>query len=73
MKRTWIVFEIAEPFPVFTTMNGLPNTDPQTAKGPFYAAGSKTYHQPREREYLERCAAYWSNLGWTVSLAEEAR
>ena len=64
-----ITLTIVEPFPVFFGHVSFPSERRRdTAKGPFYDAGLKRYHE--SREFAEWCAAGLREAGWTVSIAE---
>ncbi len=75
-KRKYLTSTIVEPFPLFYAHVSYPEErNRATAKGPFYAAGSKTYHldQPGTRAWLEWCVAGLREGGWTMIIGEEWR
>lgn len=76
MAKQWIEVEIEEPFPLFYAHVDCPSERKrETAKGPFYAANSKTYHAPTEknRAWLEWSARGLREAGWTVHVRDVTR
>jgi len=68
--QTWIKFTIAEPFPVlFGHVQCSTEGHRETAKGPFYAAGSSWYEPVQQRaSFIEWKAGMLRERGWTVTV-----
>lgn len=76
MARQWIEVEIEEPFPVFYSHVDCPSERKrETARGPFYAAHSTSYHAPsdKSRAWAEWSAAALREAGWTVNVRDVVR
>lgn len=59
---------IAEPFPVLFSHISQKSNRCGEATGPFYAAGSKTYHNPAHKPAIEASAEHIRCLGYTVTV-----
>jgi len=69
--REWVKTTIAEPFPVFYSHVSYPSERrPETARGPFYAAGSVTWEvaSATALSHANWRAAYLRKEGWTVTV-----
>ena len=76
MKTKYIVTTVHEAFPVFFSHASYPEEHHRgTAKGPFYAPGSKRYCLATEKnlKHAEFAASILRERGWTVSVTEEVR
>ena len=65
IRPAFLILTCAEPFPVLRShVNWTPENP-----GPFYAAGSKTYHEdtPANRQWAENVIAYWAGHGYHYS------
>ena len=71
--RKWLVTQIVEPFPVLFAHTSL--TEEQIKSGPHYAAGSKSYDFPTEknRVFREWQATELRKKGYTVLVYTETR
>lgn len=71
--RQWLVTHIVEPFPVLFAQTTL--TEEQIKSGPHYAAGSKYYDFPTEknRAFREWQAEELRKRGYTVLVYTETR
>jgi hypothetical protein len=68
-QREWIKTTIAEPFPLFFSHVAHPSEGRrETAKGPFYAAGSVWWSSVEHAAHTESRAAFLRERGWTVTV-----
>lgn len=70
----WIKLTVREPFPVMFGHVAYPTESRrETARGPFYAAGSARYLTPDQLAYAEWSATGLRERGWTVDVEEVER
>lgn len=76
-KHRYAVLTVKEPFPVFFShVEHQSELRPETAKGPFYRAGSQRHHldiDGKGKAFAEWQAAGLREKGWTVEVHEEWR